>query len=41
MTATRKEENNLNYQEIKCVIVSLSVTNSQTLKFDYLRLTKK
>ena len=42
MTATWKEDNNLNYDEIKCVNISqiISVINCQTLKFDHLRLVK-
>ena len=42
MKAACKEDNNLNYQEIKCVNVSqiITVTNYQTLQFDYLRFTK-
>ena len=42
MTATCKEGNNLNHEEIKCVNISkiISVTNCQTLKFDYPRFTK-
>ena len=36
MTATCKEDNNLIYQEIKCLNISqiISVTNCQTLTFD-------
>ena len=42
MTAACKEYNNVNYQEIKCVniIQVITVTNCQTLTFDYLRFTK-
>ena len=42
MTAIYKEDNNLNYQEIKCVnvIQIISVTNCQTLKFGCLHFTK-
>ena len=42
MTASCKEDNILNYQEIKCANISQisSVTNCQTLKFDDLRFTK-
>ena len=42
MTATCKEDDNLNYHEIKCVNISqiTTVTNCQTLKLDYLRFTK-
>ena len=36
MTTTCKEDNNLNYQEIKYVNISqmISANNCQTLKFD-------
>ena len=42
MTVTCKEDNNLNYQEIKCVNISQikTVTNYETLNFDYLRFMK-
>ena len=42
MTAICKEDNKINYKEIKCVDISqiISVTNCQTLKFDYFQFTK-
>ena len=42
MTAIGKVDNNINYQELKCVNVSqiIYVTNCKTLKFDYLRFTR-
>ena len=44
MTATCKEDNDLNYQEIKCVNISEIITVTkycQTIISDYLRFTKK
>ena len=42
MTGTCKEDNSLNYQEIKCVNIEqiITATNCQTLKFDYLYFIK-
>ena len=41
MTETCKEDNNLNFQEMKCVAISqiIYVTNCKNLKFDYLHFT--